>query len=91
MEEFDTKFNDLINRGYEISFYEDENYNLFTQKPETVYYVLIKKNGNDLFRFPSRTSSERAFLDGCTFMPTIEKLLNKKNKLYMLIFRRLLC
>ena len=74
MEEFDAKFNDLINRGYEISFYEDENYNLFTQKPETVYYVLIKKDGDDLFRFPSRISYRIAFLNVYKQIPKVEKL-----------------
>ena len=74
MEEFDAKFNDLINRGYDISFYEDENYNLFTQKPETVYYVLIKKDGDDLFRFPSRISYRTAFLNVYKQIPMIEKL-----------------
>lgn len=49
MEEFDAKLNDLIDRGYDISFYEDKNCNLFTQKPETIHYVLIKKDGDDLF------------------------------------------
>ena len=32
MDDFESKFNDLINRGYDISFYEDENYNLIYPK-----------------------------------------------------------
>ena len=78
MEDFEAKFNDLINRGYDISFYEDENYNLFTQNPEKVYYALIKKDGEDLFRFPSRISSEQALLAGYYFIPKVEELLNKR-------------
>ena len=74
MEDFEAKFNDLINRGYDISFYEDENYNLFTQNPEIVYYVLVKKDGDDLFRFPSRISYKRAFLNVYNLIPQVEKL-----------------
>ncbi len=74
MEDFEAKFKDLIDRGYDIVFYEDENYNLFTQKPEKVYYVLIKKGGEDLFRFPSRISSQVAFLNAYNQVPKLEKL-----------------
>ncbi len=74
MEDFDAKFNDLINRGYDISFYEDENYNLFTQKPETVYYVLIKKDGDDLFRFLSRILYRTSLLNVYKQIPKVEKL-----------------
>ena len=74
MEDFEAKFNDLINRGYDISFYEDENYNLFTQNPEKIYYVSIKKDGDELFRFPSRLSYKTAFLNAYNLMPKVEKL-----------------
>ena len=74
MEDFDAKFNDLINRGYDISFYEDENYNLFTQNPETVYYVMVKKDGDELFRFPSRISYKRAFFNVYNLIPKVENL-----------------
>ena len=74
MDDFEAKFNDLINRGYDISFYEDENYNLFTQNPEKVYHVLIKKEGKDLFRFPSRISYKTAFLNAYNLIPKVEKL-----------------
>ena len=74
MEDFESKFNDLINKGYDINFYEDENYNLFTQKPEKVYYVLIKKDGDELFRFPSRISYKTAFLNVYNLIPKVERL-----------------
>jgi len=74
MDEFNTKYEDLINRGYEISFYENENYNLFTQNPEKVYYVSIQKAGYELFHFPSRISSRAAFLNAYNLMPKVEKL-----------------
>jgi hypothetical protein len=76
MEDFNEKYNDLLNRGYEISFYENENYNLFTQNPETVYYVSIKKEGTELFHFPSRLSYKTAFLNAYNLVPKVEKLLN---------------
>ena len=75
MEDFEAKFKDLIDRGYDIIFYEDENYNLFTQKPEKVYHVLIKKDGSDLFRFPSRISYTTAFLNAYNLLPKVEKII----------------
>ena len=74
MSDFNEKYDDLIKKGYEISFYENENYNLFTQKPEIVYYVSIKKNGNELFHFPSRISSKKAFLNAYDLIPKVENL-----------------
>jgi len=77
MVDFDSKFKELINRGYDINFYEDENYNLFTQKPETVYYVLVKKDGDEIFRFPSRISYKTAFLNVYNLIPKVENLFLK--------------
>ena len=74
MEDFNVKYDDLINRGYDISFYENENYNLFTKNPEKIYYVSIKKNGSELFHFPSRLSYKVAFLNAYNLIPKIEKL-----------------
>jgi len=74
MDDFNEKFEDLINRGYEISFYENENFNLFTQKPEKVYYVSIQRAGLELFHFPSRISSSRAFINAYNLIPKVEKL-----------------
>ncbi len=78
MEEFKSKFEDLINRGYEISFSEKDNYNQFAKVHEKIYYASFKKNGKEIFHFPSRISSEKAFMDGYNFIPKIEKLLNKQ-------------
>ena len=78
MEDFETKFEDLIKRGYEISFSAKDNYNQFAKVQEKIYYASFKKNGKELFHFPSRTSTKKAFLDGYYFIPKIEKLLNKQ-------------
>ncbi len=74
MEDFDAKYQDLINRGYDIIFYENENYNLFTQNPEKLYYVSIKKDGEELFHFPSRLSYKVAFTNAYNLIPQVEKL-----------------
>ena len=74
MEDFQAKYDDLLNRGYDISFYENENYNLFTQNLEKVFYVSIKKDGSELFHFPSRISSKKAFLNAYNLIPKVEKL-----------------
>ena len=76
MEDFESKFKDLINRGYDISFYEAENYNLFIQIPEKVYNVLIKKDGDELFHFPSGLSYKAAFLKAYNRIPDFGKLYN---------------
>jgi hypothetical protein len=77
MEDFQAKYDDLLNRGYDISFYENENYNLFTQNLEKVFYVSIKKDGSELFHFPSRISSKEAFLNAYNLIPRVEKLFNR--------------
>ena len=63
MEEFEEKYNDLLKRGYDISFYDEDNFNIFTKVQEKIYYVSFKKNGKEFFRFPSRISTEQAFLE----------------------------
>ena len=78
MEEFEAKFEDLLNRGYEISFSEKDNFNQFAKVQEKIYYASFKKNGKVFIHFPSRTSSKKAFIDGYYFLPKIEKLLNKQ-------------
>ncbi|MGA9295411.1 MAG: hypothetical protein WBV81_22665 [Ignavibacteriaceae bacterium] len=78
MEEFEVKYEDLIKRGYEIRFSETNDYNQFTKVHNKIHYASLKKNGRKLFQFPSRISSEKAFLDGYSFLPKIEKLLNKQ-------------
>ena len=61
MEDFEEKYEDLIKRGYQISFASKIDYNPFTKKDETTFYVELHKKGKDLFRFPSKISSEEAF------------------------------
>ncbi len=61
MEDFKEKYDDLLKRGYDIGFYENENYNLFTKTLEKVYYVSIQKDGRELFHFPSRISRRKPF------------------------------
>jgi hypothetical protein len=39
MEDFKEKYDELIKRGYEISFYEKDNFNIFTKVQEKIYYV----------------------------------------------------
>ena len=78
MEDFESKFEDLLERGYEISFSEKDNFNQFAKVHEKIYYASFKKNGRVLIEFPSRTSSKKAFIDGYYFLPKIEKLLNKQ-------------
>ena len=73
MEDFKVKYDDLLNRGYDISFYENENYNLFSKTLEKVYYVSIKKDGKELFHFPSRISSQKAFLNAYNQIPKVER------------------
>ena len=78
MEEFNAKYEELIKKGYEISFSEKDNFNQFAKVHEKIYYASFKKNDRVLIEFPSRTSSKKAFIDGYYFLPKIEKLLNKQ-------------
>jgi len=54
MEEYKGKYDDLIKRSFEISFYKKDNYNHFIKKTKILYYVSLKK-GKDEFNFLSRS------------------------------------
>ena len=73
MEEFKEKYEDLLKRGYDISFYEKDNFNHFIKRQEKIYYVSFKKNGKELFHFPSRISSKEALLNAYNLVPKVEE------------------
>ncbi len=77
MDDFNQKYDDLSKRGYDISFYEKNNFSLFTKKEEKTYYVLLKKDGKELFRFPSRISSREALRTLYNLLPKIENLFSQ--------------
>ena len=79
MEDFKEKFEDLLKRGYDISFHAEDNNNQFTKNQEKIYYVSIKKNGKEFFRFPSRISSLEAFVNAYNFLPKAEEFYHRNS------------
>ena len=79
MEDFSNKFNDLLNRGYEINFNKKDEESKLTGK-QTIYSVIINKNGKKILSFPSKISSEEALCNAYNIIPKIEKYLFRNSK-----------
>jgi len=79
MEDFNEKFNDLLNRGYEINFNKKNEESKLTGK-QTIYHVIIKKDGEKILSFPSKISSEEALCNAYNVIPKIEKYLFRNSK-----------
>ena len=51
MEEFKEKYNDLLKRGYDISFYDEDNFNIFTKVQEKYTMSHLKRMEKNSFAF----------------------------------------
>ncbi len=74
MNDFNEKYNDLLKRGYEISF-DKKNEKSRLTGTQIIYYVMIKKEGKKILSFPSKASSEEALCRAYNMIPKIEKYL----------------
>ena len=61
MEDFKEKYDDLINRGYLINFYEEDRDYKITGKYHA-FCVSIKKNGKAVLNYFSKKSCEEALI-----------------------------
>ncbi len=74
MDDFNEKYNDLLKRGYEICFNKKDEESRIAGK-QTIYHVIIKKDGRKILSFPSKNSSEEALCNAYDIIPKIEKYL----------------
>ncbi|MGA9291173.1 MAG: hypothetical protein WCE54_18795 [Ignavibacteriaceae bacterium] len=77
MEDFKEKYDDLINKGYLIDFYEEERDFKITGKYHA-YCVSIKKNGKIMLNHFSRKSCEEALIVAHELLEIKNRYLNQR-------------